>query len=807
MVKNIVFLLALQLWAEVACAQFSISGNVMDSKSKEPLAGANVIIASMGKGMATDTDGNFHLYNIPEGEYKLKVTFIGYSEYSQIIQLHNNLTLKIALEPTILLTNEVIVSATRVDENSPTAFETVDGEEIKKQNLGRDMPYLLDQTPGVVTFSDAGAGVGYSGMRIRGSDPSRINVTINGIPLNDSESQTVFWVDIPDLSSSVKSVQIQRGVGTSTNGSGAFGASINIETGELKEKPYTSIDNSVGSFNTRKHTLMAGTGILNGKFNLSVRLSQISSDGYMDRASSQLRSYFISGGYFGNKSSLTFSIFSGKEITYQAWDGVSESDLKTNRTFNATGQIGPDLFYENQVDDYKQDHYQLHYIYKPNSLFNFTISAHYTKGLGYFEQYKGDDAFSNYGLPDVVIGGQTISSTDLVRRRWLDNDFYGATFSALYAANSKIKFTFGGAANRYNGGHFGQIIWARFASNSTNFSHYYDNTGIKDELNLYVKPEINLTSDLFLFGDIQFRNVKYKVNGIDNDQRSLDTHESYDFMNPKVGVSYSLTSSSLVYASYSRGTREPDRNDFIDAEAGKVPKHEQLNDFEIGFRRNSAKNHLEINLFRMNYINQLVLTGELNDVGTPIRRNVERSYRMGVELSESWTPMDKLKISGNVSYSINRIKQFDETAPVFDPVFNYLRDSLITYKNTDIILSPDWVAFAKVAYLPIKDLEFSLTGKYVGKQFLDNKSNKKRQLNDYLINDLNIHYTLNLNNKFIKEIRANLSVNNLFNVKYEPNGYSYFILFDDGNAVSQENYNYYYPQAGTNFLAGLSLLF
>jgi len=789
--KNGIFWIAFLLFAGVAHAQFSISGSIREAKSNEILSGANVFLKGTKLGASTNDEGNFVIRGVDEGSYILVVSFVGYKDNERLLQVNKDIEVEILLQPDVIIANEVIVSATRVDENSPTAFETVSSAEIQKKNLARDIPYLLEQTPGVVTYSDAGGGVGYSGLRIRGSDPSRINVTINGVPLNDSESQTVFWVDIPDFASSVKSIQIQRGVGTSTNGSGAFGASINIESGNMKDEAGVTIDNSFGSFNTRKHTLSLGTGLINNTLNFTLRLSQISSDGYIDRASSLLKSYYFSGGYYGNKHSLTTTIFSGKELTYQSWDGVSEADLMSNRTFNVTGQIGPDEYYDNQVDDYKQDHYQLHYVFKPNSFFNLSLSLHYTKGKGFFEQYRVDDLFSNYGLSDLVIGTQIISSTDLIRRRWLDNDFYGSTFSAIYSPSKKVKLTFGGAINKYVGNHFGQIIWAQFAGNSSSTAHYYDNKGSKSEKNFYLKPEINLTKNLFIFGDIQWRNVNYQVNGIDNDQRALRTKRSYNFINPKFGISYWLGLKSLVYVSYGVGAREPDRNDFIDAEAGKAPKHEGLNDLEAGFRRNSDRFNVSVNFFNMNYKNQLVLTGELNDVGTPIRRNVDKSHRTGIEVTTSWSPFKTLTLSGNVSFSVNRIKSFDESVQIYDPSFNYLRDSILVYRNTDIILSPNWVAFAKVSFQPIKELEFSFEGKYVGDQYLDNKSSQNRKLDDYLVNNLNVLYRLNLEGKFIKQFQANFTINNIFNVKYEPNGYSYFILFDGGSQVTQENYNYY----------------
>jgi iron complex outermembrane receptor protein len=805
--KSVILWMTFTMMVIPAYGQFSIAGKIIDAETEEPLVGANIVLRENSKGASSGSDGNFEIINLKQGKYLIIVSFIGYQDFEEEIELTRNINLNILLKPRALRIEGFVVEATRVGENSATAYTTLDKEKLSKNNLGQDFPYLLDNTPGVVSFSDAGAGIGYSGLRIRGSDPSRVNVTINGIPLNDSESQGVFWVDLPDFASSVQSVQIQRGVGTSTNGSGAFGASINIETGLDSVEPLVQIDNSLGSFNSRKHTLAVSTGLIKEKLSLNIRLSEIASDGYIERASSLLKSYFVSGTYSGIKNNIKLNIFSGKEVTYQAWDGVSDFNLQTDRTFNATGQIGPNSFYDNQVDDYNQNHYQLHYNYSAISNLALALSLHYTKGKGFFEQYRVDDDFADYGFNDIVIGTQVISSSDLIRRRWLDNDFYGTTFSAIYAPGSTFKVSFGGSANIYDGDHFGEIIWAQFAGNSTNSDHYYDNTGRKTELNLYLKPEINISSQLFVFGDIQFRNVSYEVNGIDNDQRILNTDKQFDFFNPKIGVSFRINSNTLAYASYGRANREPDRNDFIDSQDGAGPKHETLNDFEAGFRYSASTLKSEINLYSMQYENQLVLTGELNDVGTPIRINVDQSHRTGAELSFTWSPLDKLEFSGNAAYSVNKIKEFEETAPIFDPVFNYLRDSVITYADTDIILSPSWVAFGQITCIPLSGLEFSFNGKYVAEQFLDNKSNNNRKLDAFLLNNLNMSFTRNFSNSIFRKIRISLLLNNLFNVRYEPNGYSYFIFFDDGSSVFQDNYNFYYPQAGFNFLGGVSLTF
>ncbi len=578
--KFFIIQLLLGLMPILVSAQFSLSGKILDGETQNPLSWANIILAGTNKATAADIDGTYRIENINAGSYQMKISFVGYKTFEQLVRIESDQVLEVALEKNPWLADEVIVTATRATELSPTTFTWVTKQEIERNNLGQDLPFLLDQTPSVVVTSDAGTGVGYTGIRIRGSDPTRVNVTINGIPLNDSESQGVFWVDLPDLASSVDNIQIQRGVGTSTNGAGAFGASLNIKTATHSEKPFAQIDNSFGSFNTRKHTFMAGTGLINDRLVFDARLSKIESDGYIDRATADLQSYFVSGSYLGKNSLVKANIFSGSEITYQSWDGVNQSNLETDRTFNTTGQIDANTFYKNQVDDYKQDHYQLHYSVSPVDKVTFTSALHYTKGKGFFEQYKVDDALADYGLTDVILGNDTITNTDLVRRRWLDNDFYGFTYSFNFQPNNRLMLILGGAWNNYKGDHFGEVIWAEFASNSSNTDRYYQNTGEKQEFNTYLKADYRLSSKVILFGDLQYRRVDYQVNGTDNDLRILDIQTDFNFFNPKAGVTFLLDDLNKLYASYAVGQREPDRNDFVDATIGLEPHSDKLQNLE-----------------------------------------------------------------------------------------------------------------------------------------------------------------------------------------------------------------------------------
>lgn len=692
---------------------------------------------------------------------------------------------------------EIVIMGTRAGKNTPVSYHNIDKEEIERRNLGQDLPYMLSASPSLVYTSDAGTGIGYTGMRIRGSDASRINVTINGIPYNDAESQGTFWVDLPDFSSSVNSIQIQRGVGTSTNGSGAFGASVNLETNVHSNDAFAELNNSFGSFNTRKHNLILNSGLLDGKWSFEGKLSKIASDGYVDRATADLNSYYLSGNYIGKNTIIKALMFGGKEVTYQSWNGVEESIMKENRTYNSAGlyydETGNEQFYDREVDDYNQDHYQLHINKRLGQYWTFNTAIHYTKGKGYFEQYKQDEAFIEYGLPDVEIGGELISNTDLIRRRWLDNDFYGFIYGFNYDGE-RISAVIGGGYNYYEGDHYGEVIWAQYASAGEIRHRYYDNVGKKKDFNTYLKVNYDLLSNLNLFGDVQVRLVDYHTNGIDSDRRAINIGNNYTFFNPKFGLTYAVNSNSSFYASYALGNREPVRSDFIDSP--KLPQHESLGDLEIGYNKKSNRYDFGANFYYMDYKNQLVLTGALNDVGGSIRTNVDNSYRTGVEITGGYEISDKIGWSGNFTYSQSKIKEYVED------LNDYQEGGVFTntYHDTFIAYSPDIIGMSQFIFTPVNGLDLILFSKYVGKQYLDNTSNENRKLDPYFVNDIIINYTIKT--RFIEEIGINLMVNNVFNIEYESNGYSFGYLYGE-----EYRETYYYPQAGINFLAGLNLRF
>jgi iron complex outermembrane receptor protein len=808
--KRVLIFLTL-LYVLPTMAQFE--GHVIDKENSSPLVGAHLQLLNSYYVAVTDRNGHYFFQGLVAGEHKMLVSYLGYENDTLTVVLPVSQSVDVSLQRKTIMAEELLVQSTRVTAEDPVAYSELSKAEIEKQNLGVDLPMLMSWTPSVVTTSDAGAGVGYTGMRIRGSDASRINVTVNGIPINDAESQGTFWVNMPDIATSTQSLQIQRGVGTSTNGSAAFGASINLQTSLLEAKPYGAVSNSYGTFNTRKHSVQFGSGLIDGKWAFDGRLSKIASDGYIDRASSDLRSFYFSGGYFGEKTILKAVLFSGKEHTYQAWYGTPESRLKNDvdamnlhadnnglskeqrDNLLSAGRTYNFYRYDNEVDDYQQDHYQLHFSRTLSPKVYLNISLHYTDGQGYFEQYRDDDDFSSYQFTPLIFGGDTITETDLIRRRWLDNDFYGMTYSLRYQ-HKRFKTVFGGGLNQYVGDHFGEVIWAEYSSNSSIRDHFYDSDATKNEGNVYVKTTIEISQKWSAFVDFQFRSVYYKTAGFDIDQRQIDTKNEFNFFNPKAGVSLKLNNENLFYASIAVANREPVRNDFIDAPVDEKPKAEQLTDYELGYRRNTKSYFFGWNLFYMDYKDQLVLTGELNDVGSSVRQNVSSSYRAGIEVEMGWAVRKGIHWNWNVTYSQNKVAQFEEAVQDYDNG----TVARTTYKNTDISFSPDWVAGSQLLLEPIKQIELALLTKYVGDQFLDNTSNNNRKLVNYLVNDLRLTYKMK--QKLFKEMRWSVLINNILDEEYSSNGYTYSYIY--GTTITE---NFYYPQAGIHFLAGLTLKF
>ncbi len=692
---------------------------------------------------------------------------------------------------------EVVLTAVRAGKKAPFAQTILEKTEIEQRNLGQDLPVLMNFMPSVVTTTDAGAGVGYTGIRVRGSDATRVNITINGIPFNDSESQGTYWVDLPDFASSVQDLQLQRGVGTSTNGSGAFGASINIQTENISKRASAEISSSFGSYHTFKNNVKFSTGLLHDHFEIAGRLSVIKSDGYIDRASSDLKSYFIQAAYKDRNTVIKALTFGGKEITYQAWYGIDKKTLDTDRRFNPAGMYTDDegniRFYDNEVDNYQQDHYQFHWSQKYNNYWTTNLGLNYTKGKGYFEQYKEDQNFKDYDMKPITIGGEIIDQTDLIRRRWLDNGFYVANFTVNHQVNN-LEMIFGAFYSFYDGDHFGEVIWAKYASDSEIRNRYYEGNTLKNEFNIFAKATYHLGDQWSLFADMQERFIRYKTNGLTSDRVPIDVNEKYNFFNPKFGVNFDLNHHNSFYISYARANREPNRNDF----ENNITKAETLNDIEAGWRLNTLKIKLNTNFYYMYYRNQLVLTGMIDDVGNPIRTTSGESYRAGIELDADFTVLENLHIRPNFTLSSNKNIDFVRSVD----------GKLVNLGKTNISFSPGIIASNIISYVPAKNLQINFLSKYVGEQYMGNIDSDTSKLDSYFVNDLNITYKLEDFSVF-KSISFSGMINNLFNVKYVSNGY--FYTYDDTWSVPGEITTIegagYYPQAEINFLLGVNLQF
>lgn len=797
----------------------TINGRVLDSSSQAPLQGASVIETGTTNGTSTNTNGEFFLTLSGEGD-QITVRFVGYQPQTITISGDEDQP-EILMQRQAVSTGEVFVSALRVDDYTPIAYSNISRADIESQNLGQDIPFLVNTTPSVVSTSDAGAGIGYTGLRIRGVDPGRINVTINGIPVNDSESHGVFWVNMPDLASSTQNIQIQRGVGTSTQGAGAFGGSMNLQTALMRNNPYGEINTSVGSFGTQKFNVQLGSGIMDNNWQFEGRFSKIDSDGYIDRASSDLQSYYFAAARHGDRSLLKADVFSGSEVTYQAWNGVPEPILNNdaqqlehyintlfldqesadhlrdnlgNRQFN-------EFTYQNQVDDYQQDHYQLHYSYQLTDSWIANASLHYTYGRGYFEQFRRDDNLSSYNISPIEIGGETITQSDLVRQRWLDNHFYGTVFSTEYTEENRWTLTLGGGYNEYDGDHFGEVVWARFAGDSDLGDRYYDNNGFKTDFNVYGKLNYYLTSDLNLFTDLQYRAVTYRflglrADGTTGDIEDVTQRDRINFFNPKAGLVYRFSDGHRAFASFSVGGKEPTRRDYVDSSVDSRPDPEILYDYETGYSGTFNRIDLGVNLYYMQYKDQLVLTGAVNDVGGYVRENVPDSYRAGVELEAGVRISDQFLWTGNATFSRNKINEYVRFLDDFDQGGQQSE----TFENRDIAFSPGVIANSVFTHR-IGGLTTEWVSQFVGEQYLDNTQNESRSIDSYWVNDLRFSYEFS-NLPYVKGVNATLQINNVLNEKYVSNGYTFGYI-----SGGEQHFNYYFPQAGRNFLTSLQIRF
>jgi len=798
-----IMLALLALLPFLSMGQLTIRGRVIDAQTGSSLQGAHLNLNNRLVRITTDEKGMFEITGLKPGDFRLKVTYIGYHPWESLFNIAENKTMLISMEQSPVLTEETIITATRASHKTPVAYQNLSAAEINHNNQGRDIPFLLEQMPATVVTSDAGSGVGYTGFRIRGTDMNRINITVNGIPLNDAESHSVFWVNMPDFASSVGSLQVQRGVGTSTNGAAAFGASINLQTSAPSREAYATITNAAGTFNTWKHTFSAGTGLIRGKWAADARLSKLSSDGFIDRAASDLKSFYISGGYYGNTTIAKINVFSGKEVTYQAWDGVPSDILKTDRTYNGIGSYtdpdGNQRFYDNETDNYQQDHYQFMVSQRLASHLTGNLALHYTRGYGFYEQYKDGENLEDYQIGPVSIPGNdslTITQSDLIRRKLLDNDFYGFTWSLNYERN-KLNVMAGGSGNQYDGLHFGEVIWAEFARTAGYRHRWYEGTGDKRDLNLYTKALYQAGRKLSLYTDLQLRSISYKLTGKDDDQRDISGNHEFLFFNPKAGIYYAIDPANSIYLSFAIANREPNRDNYTDADPGKpAPVAETLFDYEAGYQYSIERLKATANIYHMYYHNQLVLTGAINDVGAAIMTNVPSSFRSGIELIGKISLTKKLLLSGNLTLSRNKIRNFTEFVDDWDNWGTQVENKL---GNTNLAFSPEMVCGAELSWSIYRGVEFLINSRYVSRQYIDNTSSGDRVLEPYFVSNLRLGWTIEPD--FIRGLELNLNVNNLFNHEYETNAWVYR-YYSEGSYAKLDGY---FPQAGINFMAGLTI--
>ena len=782
-------------------AQNNFVGRVTDS-SGEPIVGANILIEESNLITYTDEKGKFYL-NSNSTNIDIQVSHVGY--LTKEIEFSNpNQEINIVLDDGIILKDEIKVISTRAKYNSPFAFTNISKSFIEKNNSGKDIPFLINSTPSTYSTSDAGNGIGYTGVRIRGSDATRINVTINGIPYNDSESHGVFWVNVSDLASSANSIQVQRGVGSSTNGGGAFGGTVSIKTGKASEDFKLKYSSSAGSYKSFKNTLELNSGLIKNKINMNLRLSKINSDGYVDRATSDLKSYYASASYYSDKTSIDLINFSGKERTYQSWWGTPEgrinndieemnnvianngySDEQADNLLNS-GRTFNYYTYDNQTDNYQQDHYQMHFNHDISNTANLHLALHYTYGRGYYEEFREDDNLSNYY--DFLEN----KSLDLVRRRWLSNHFYGLTYS-FSKKFDKSEINIGGALNEYDADHFGEIIQPQLMVSEP----YYFSKSFKKDGNIFIKYNLNITESAELFTDMQLRGYSHKMKGNDNDKSIIDVNKNNIFFNPKIGLTKSLNDKVSLYGSVAVANREPIRSDYIDSKI--EPKHESLVNIELGKGFNYNIGSFNTNLYLMEYNNQLITTGEVNDVGAYIRENVKKSRRFGVELTNVLNTKD-FYVNSSLSLSRNLVYNFNETLYDYGADFSQYNIIENKYGVTDLAFSPGVLLNNHFEWKANKFLSFILNSKYVGKQYLDNTSNEKRVLKDFLINDFKIQ--TNLTNNVLNNLFFKIEINNIFNVKYSSNGYTFGYY---GGMDYEVRENYFYPQATRNIMFSVSI--
>jgi len=809
------FIAAIMLFSVFsAFGQHTIKGKVLDDKGNA-LPGATVVIQNGSQGLVTAKDGTFSFENLSKDHYTLSVSFVGFE--TKVSQVNADQDIVITLNPKAYSIDEITVTSLRASDKSPVAYTNIDKETLSKTNVGQDIPYLLSMTPSFVASSDAGTGIGYTGFRIRGTDATRINITINGIPYNDPDEQGAYWVDIPDFASSLQSIQIQRGVGTSTNGAGAFGANISMQTDNYAQKASGETSVTVGSFNTLKATVKASSGLINGHWAIDTRLSSVQSDGYIDRGSVDMKSYYVQAGYYGDKTTLKFLTFGGTEKTYHAWDGVPQDSLATHRTYNPCGYMGNDangkpLYYQNQTDNYVQTNYQLLGVHTFSRELSLNAGLHYTRGEGYYEEYNQGQSLVKYSLTPFKVNDSTYTTSDLVTQKKMTNDFTGAVFSFNYQKD-KLTAQLGGAGNYYWGDHFGDVIWVKnYIGEILPITEYYRSKVTKLDANIYLKANYELTSKFKVNVDLQYRKVDYTLSG-QNDQwddatgalQILDVNKHFNFFNPKVGAYYRPNAGNDWYASLAIANREPTRTNYTDGTPATAPTNETLYDGEIGYKYHTGICSLGVNGYMMYYHNQLILTGKIDDMGEMLTENIPTSYRSGIELMGSVKPVDWLRWDASVTVSHNRITNFNEYVDVYDADWNWTGQQTNRLGSTPIAFSPELMGNSMITFTN-GNFEAGFQSQYVGKQYIDNTGSNDRSLSAYFVNNLRLSYNIPV--KGIRGIGLTVLTNNLFNEQYISNAWTYS-YYQGSSSSDMQRYNEfgYFPQAGINFLASVTVKF
>jgi len=779
--KKITIFLFLFVSVLTNAQKVTVSGKIVD-KNQKILTGATVLVKETNQGISSDLDGNFS-FKLNKGTFTLKVSFIGFKTIEKSIFLDEDKVLTIVLKEDDNVLDEVLVSAVRATSSIPVTYSNLSKKELAKRNLGQDIPILLNYLPSVISSSDAGAGIGYTYLNVRGSNSERINVTINGIPYNDPESHGTFWVNLGDFASSTENLQLQRGVGTSTNGSGAFGASLNILTDAISENAGGEISNSFGSYGTRKHTVKFTTGKINEHLEVSGRFSNIHSDGYIDRAFTNLKSYFLQASYKDENTLIKAVSFGGAERTYQAWYGLDPQQLKEDRRQNP-------YTYENEVDDYKQNHYQLHWNEQLNNHWSTNLGLNYTKGAGFFEQYKAAENAADFN--NLIEDG-----SDVIVRRWLDNDFYVFNFNANYK-DEKLNIITGISYSNYTGDHFGEVIWgSNLASGVSYGDRYYFSDAKKTDMSVFSKATYQINEKVSAYLDLQGRFINYQTKGLTSDRNPLDIDAQFNFFNPKAGFIYKIAAQNNIYLSYARANREANRNDFENG----ISSPEILDDIELGWRYKSDRVQLNTNIYYMNYKNQLVLTGAIDDVGAPIRATSGKSYRLGLEIDTDLKLNEQFSIKSNAAFSTNKNEDF--TAPI--------NGNLVNLGDTPLSFSPNVIVGNMLVYQTKDNFQISFLSKYVGEQFMSNLNSsvsKLDVLDSYFTSDLNFVYEI-VTKKVFDAIIISGIINNIFNTEYVDRGfyYTYDDTWSSPDSVTTLDGAGYYPQATRNFLVGVTLKF